>query len=207
MGGWQVPVVTTIGCVYPCGVRKALIFKPLASAAFLVVALAQSPASRYDWLVLAGLVCGAIGDVALIPASRRWFMAGLVAFLAGHVAYVFAFAEHALLWALPWPAIAGILALGAALFLYFRPHLGSMLEPVIGYMLVITLMLVGAWSVWYEGGDTAFGRVIAAGATLFYVSDITVARDRFVAPGNINRFIGLPLYYAGQFLLAFSIGM
>ena len=49
--------------------------------------------------------------------------------------------------------------------------------------------------------------LIATGATLFYLSDITVALDRFVTgPRFVNRAIGLPLYYGGQFLLAYSIG-
>jgi uncharacterized membrane protein YhhN len=45
---------------------------------------------------------------------------------------------------------------------------------------------------------------ILAGAILFYVSDLFVARQRFVVNAHHNRQIGLPLYHAGQFLLAFS---
>jgi YhhN family len=42
---------------------------------------------------------------------------------------------------------------------------------------------------------------------LFYLSDVTVALDRFVTGRRfVNRAIGLPLYYGGQFLLAYSIG-
>ncbi|MFW6361887.1 MAG: lysoplasmalogenase family protein, partial [Spirochaetota bacterium] len=41
---------------------------------------------------------------------------------------------------------------------------------------------------------------------LFFTSDIFVARNKFVADGFINRLLGLPLYYGGQFLLALSIG-
>jgi hypothetical protein len=40
----------------------------------------------------------------------------------------------------------------------------------------------------------------------FYLSDLFVARQRFVAPAFANRLYGLPLYYLGQFLLAFSVG-
>lgn len=46
----------------------------------------------------------------------------------------------------------------------------------------------------------------AAGAVAFYVSDVFVARDRFMKGGFVNRLVGLPLYYAGQFLIAFSLG-
>ncbi len=44
-------------------------------------------------------------------------------------------------------------------------------------------------------------------ALSFYVSDVFVARDRFLKEEFINRLVGLPMYYAGQFLLAFSVGL
>jgi hypothetical protein len=46
---------------------------------------------------------------------------------------------------------------------------------------------------------------VRAGALLFYLSDLAVARDRFVRPGLANRLVGLPLYYAGQVLLALAL--
>ncbi|MDP7453893.1 MAG: lysoplasmalogenase family protein, partial [Arenicellales bacterium] len=47
--------------------------------------------------------------------------------------------------------------------------------------------------------------MILLGALMFYVSDLAVARDRFVATGFGNRVWGLPLYYGGQLVLASSI--
>jgi len=52
-----------------------------------------------------------------------------------------------------------------------------------------------------SGGFNGNGTTLS----LFYVSDIFVARQRFVARQHINRLVGLPLYYAGQFMIAFSI--
>jgi YhhN family len=52
------------------------------------------------------------------------------------------------------------------------------------------------------------GRCLALiGAISFYLSDLFVARDRFVQTAFLNRLPGLPTYYAGQFLLAFSVGL
>jgi hypothetical protein len=52
------------------------------------------------------------------------------------------------------------------------------------------------------------GRVIVfIGAASFYFSDVFVARDRFLKPEFLNRLLGLPLYYLGQYLLAFSVGL
>jgi hypothetical protein len=49
--------------------------------------------------------------------------------------------------------------------------------------------------------------LVFCGAVCFYFSDIFVARDRFIANQFMNRLLGLPLYYLGQFLLAFSAGI
>ena len=44
------------------------------------------------------------------------------------------------------------------------------------------------------------------GAVSFYASNISVARNQFVAPGRVNRMWGLPLYYLAQVLLASTAG-
>jgi hypothetical protein len=45
----------------------------------------------------------------------------------------------------------------------------------------------------------------AAGAVLFYVSDLAVVRQVFVVPGSADWLWGLPLYYLAQLLLAWSV--
>ena len=46
---------------------------------------------------------------------------------------------------------------------------------------------------------------LAAGACAFYLSDLAVARERFLVRSITNKLWGLPAYYAGQLLLAWSI--
>jgi uncharacterized membrane protein YhhN len=71
---------------------------------------------------------------------------------------------------------------------------------VLAYITVITAMVaLAAGSVWLRASWT-----LAAGAVGFYLSDLSVARDRFVAPAFVNRAWGLPLYYAAQLLLGAS---
>ena len=78
--------------------------------------------------------------------------------------------------------------------------------PVLAYIVVITVMLAAAWSLAVARPDN-FGWQVAAGATLFYLSDIAVARRRFTpGAGFATRAVGLPAYYAAQFLLALTIG-
>jgi uncharacterized membrane protein YhhN len=75
---------------------------------------------------------------------------------------------------------------------------GKLRGPVMAYIVVITGMVALA-----AGSRSAW---IAAAATAFFVSDLSVARDRFVAPGFGNRLWGLPLYYSAQILFVLSIG-
>jgi len=185
-------------------VRWAL--KPLTSGLFLLVAFLQGPSSVYDaWIVIGLLLC-AMGDVALISRERSAFLGGLVAFLLGHVAYVAAFVARGTA-SMPDPAATALIAAtGIGIFLYLRPHVGRMLVPVVAYMLVISVMLAAAWTVAASEPDGT-GQQLALAALLFYLSDITVARDRFVTGARFsNRLVGLPLYYVAQFLFAFSVG-
>jgi len=96
---------------------------------------------------------------------------------------------------------------GSWIFLRLKPYLGDMMMPVFVYIIVITIMVCGAFSVLLKPELALPGRLLALfGALSFYVSDLFVARDRFVKKSAINRVLGLPLYFGGQFLLAFSVG-
>jgi uncharacterized membrane protein YhhN len=188
--------------------RGLLLTKPFLSLLFIAAAL-TGPGSdpAYFGLILAGLICCLAGDVCLIFFfSRPLFLAGLASFLAGHVLYAVAFFLKAPPGAATWIIGACFVVVGGVVFAWLRPHLGKMFLPVVAYMVIITAMAVGAASLLKDENAGAPGRYLAfAGAILFYVSDIFVARHRFVAKAYINRLLGLPLYYAAQFLIAFSI--
>jgi uncharacterized membrane protein YhhN len=188
--------------------RAALAVKSALSSLFVLAALgAEHPLPSYYHLVLTGLVLGLVGDVCLALPGKGAFRAGLVAFLAGHVLYVAAFAGLVGMsrWLTP-PAVVLFLA-GIWIFYWLRGRMGPLLLPVLAYIAVISLMLAGAWAVHDQAAlPPAAARAVLAGALLFYLSDLLVARDRFVTSQFQNRLLGLPLYYGGQFLLAFSVG-
>jgi uncharacterized membrane protein YhhN len=180
--------------------------KALTSGLFLLVAWLQGPGWGYDAWIVAGLLLSFAGDLALVSRERTWFLAGLVAFLLAHLAYTVAFVGVTGPASLPWLALGVILATSVAVYLHFRPRLGPMHGPVVAYIMVITFMLAAAWVLAASRRD-AFGMQVAAGATLFYLSDLAVARRRFTpGAGFATRAIGLPAYYAAQFLLALTIG-
>lgn len=185
-----------------------LLTKPFLSALFIVAALSGPRGdTEYFNLILTGLILCMAGDVFLIFFfAKKSFLAGLVSFLAGHVLYAFAFFSLAGPGRGEWTVIAPLLAVSVAVFLWLRPHLGKMLIPVFAYVAVITAMVIGAAALFNTETLRFPGRVLAlSGALLFYVSDIFVARQRFVTHHFLNRAVGLPLYYAGQFMIAFSI--
>ncbi|NWF57539.1 MAG: lysoplasmalogenase [Syntrophaceae bacterium] len=186
-----------------------LISKTLLSSMFLVVALQQSPSvPEYSFYIILALVFCLIGDVCLALPGDKAFRGGLVAFLLGHVFYVVAFSRLIQIsaWVRPTAAIFWVLSL--LVFLWLRPHLKTMILPVGVYVVVITSMVSGAWAAFVGTSFLSEGRsLVLAGAFLFYLSDLFVARNQFIQRDFINRLIGLPLYYLGQFLLAFSIGL
>jgi uncharacterized membrane protein YhhN len=178
------------------------ISKPVASAGFVALALLRmDPASHVDRWLLAALVLGFAGDQLLI--ARRTFTAGLAAFLLGHVAYVAGFALAAPAAGWPWPPLLPVGAVGAGALVWLWSHLGRLRIAVVLYVAAITAMAFGAW------GATLAGPMpwrCGVGATLFLLSDLTVARNRFVREAFANRALGLPCYYAGQLLLASCLG-
>jgi uncharacterized membrane protein YhhN len=202
-------VVATAACVAAllvaelAGSRAAVwAVKPLASAGFIAAALAAGALqSAYGQAVLLALGLSWLGDVFLIPRSRRLFLAGLVSFLLGHLAFLGAFVVRGV--HPGWMAAGLVLVVPSAfVHVWLRPHLPAGLRaPVLAYMAVITVMAAGALGTYGAWGCA----VIPAAAAAFYVSDLAVARDAFVKPGVSNRLWGLPLYYGAQLLFATSV--
>lgn len=190
--------------------RKAVLpIKTLLSCLFIITAVFEAhPLPGYFYLLLFGLIFCLGGDVCLALPQERMFLYGLISFLLGHVFYIIAFFYVAHLNQWTWIGSALCLVLSGGIYFWLRSHLGSMNVPVLCYVIVITLMVGGAWSVFGSAHLALDGRLLVfIGAFGFYLSDVFVARNRFIKPEFLNRFIGLPLYYGGQFLLAFSVGL
>lgn len=211
--GLSIVCALMVGALVTCealgSARGRAFTKPAASAMFVGVAIALGAwRTPYGVWIAIGLVLGAGGDVALLSSAKRWFLVGLSLFLAGHIAYVVAFATMATpkTWLTPM-AVVPMVALSAALWWLWR-YLGSYRPAVIAYIVTITVMLIAALAVMISGElSRGRGALILTGAVLFAVSDLAVARDKFIASGFENRAWGLPTYYAGQLLIAWSTGL
>jgi uncharacterized membrane protein YhhN len=180
---------------------------PQASLMGMFAHVLDLHAPSFTHWMIAGLALGVAGDAALLGRSNAAFMAGLGAFLLGHIAYVVGVAT--LLAPGQWPGAAQLaavlpLAAAAVVLVYLWKHLGSMRAPVMAYMLAIVLMVIGALAVARYDGGTAANR-LALGAVIFFASDFAVARDKFIGASFTNRAWGLPAYYTGQLLIAWSL--
>lgn len=192
----------------------------LCTAAFVCGAL-MAPAmgigeARY-WL----LVCGSLGFVTVAglagswkTASGRWIGAGLLFCLAGDILGPGSFATGSTMFLLAHCCfIAACLVYGVDYQRCFRslvvlipsvllaawllPKIDGELRWLIAvYMVVITVMVIVA------GGTN---RLICLAAVVFYISDIFVARWRFVDHDSVNAFICYPLYYTACLLFAVSV--
>ena len=178
--------------------------KALASTGFVGLGVAAGALDSGPGQVLfAALILCMLGDLLLIGRSKALFLAGLGAFLLGHLAYAVSFGLSGLSLPATGAAALALVVPAVPVLRWLWPHVrGKMRGPVAAYIVVITLMVATS------AGALAAGApwTVPAGAVLFYLSDICVARNRFVSPGSVNRYVGLPLYYGGQLLLAASAG-
>ena len=182
------------------------VLKMLAATLFVVVgtlrAGTETDASK---LFIAALVLSWLGDLLLIPKGhKRVFLAGLVAFLLAHVLYVPAFLARGFdTTALVSAAVVTLLPITLVLRWLHPKVKGTIRYAVVAYVVVISVMLATAFGSAVAGASMSNGvtPVLFVGAAVFYLSDVLVARERFVSPGYVNRVFGIPLYFFAQLLL------
>ncbi len=155
-----------------------------------------------------GILFSLAGDILLMFSVDRFFLFGLVAFLFAHLAYILGFN-------IPFPNFSAwsmILAIliGWSGARVIRRILTTVLEkgqgrlrlPILVYGVVISLMLLSAVIklndlTWHAGAAL----LVAGGAFLFYLSDIILAWNKFVAPIQNGRIYNIALYHLGQIML------
>jgi uncharacterized membrane protein YhhN len=199
-------VVAACGYVFASGRsnRRATWYtKPFAMP---LLALAYVLASRSPNLwILAGLGCGAAGDVFLIPAERRgFFMAGLAAFLLGHLAYLVAFLSPVfrtgVSFAWMFAAALPLAAFGILAYRILRPGLGGMKVPVVLYTAVILSMALAALLRASSASGLPFWLPLL-GALCFVASDTLLAYRQFRGPITCGRSLVALTYVGAQTLI------
>jgi len=174
--------------------------KPLVTLGIAVLALAADAGHAGTLTVIALVLCLA-GDVALLPAVDR-FVAGLAAFLVGHVVFVASFVVRGL----DRLALGGVALIAAALLIATVGNVivrgatassRSLRRPVLGYLIVIAAMAAVGWAT----GDP----LVIAGSTAFVVSDAVLGWRQFVRPVRAGGLVVMATYHLALGLLALSL--
>jgi uncharacterized membrane protein YhhN len=182
-------------------VRLEYLCKPAVVLALIATALLLHPApdagARRAWFV-AALVCSLAGDVLLMLPTDL-FVAGLAAFLVGHLCYVVGFWTRGpgVFDFVPWAVAVAVVVTPVA-----RRILGALRDrpervPVTLYVVVISIMLATALAT----GNVAAG----VGALLFVTSDTLIAWNRFVRPFRSADLGIMVTYHLGQAGLVLSL--
>jgi uncharacterized membrane protein YhhN len=201
-----VAVVALVLCDFRDFRAGRYLFKPLAAAAFIWLALSlDATSTTYGTWLLAALALCLLGDLFLMPDSERCFLAGLTAFLCGHLLFAVAFVQLPInplglaISALP------VLVLLVTVWRWLTPHVNREMKlPVKLYILVISAMLLCAGLT--AGQPVAY--LIIGGAWGFACSDLAVARRQFILPASRRTAMwGTPLYFLSQMVLACSVAL
>lgn len=185
--------------------RLEYLFKP-ATIALLIAATVTAHLGPSEPWVVAALALGLIGDVGLMLAGAGEpdvpFIAGLGAFLVGHLCYLVAFVRFGIQGV---PLVAGLLVVAGIAGLSLPQVLrgaaraaGRRFAVVVGiYAGVLALMAI------FAAGTQLVATAI--GGLLFLTSDTLIARSRFVAPVPRGPLVIIVTYHLAQFLIVLGL--
>jgi uncharacterized membrane protein YhhN len=161
--------------------------------------------------LLTALIFSWFGDIILLFSDRdeRYFIAGLVAFLLSHLAYILLFnkqikAKNTKSKAVFWIGVTSIIAYLIIMMAMLLPTLDDLTIPVFVYALVISTMLLFAFKgflIW----DTPANWFILIGAIVFVSSDSILAFNKFYQPVAWSSFLIMITYLAAQYLIVIGI--
>lgn len=200
IGGFTAVAVFFGAIVFEAPLLQALA-KPIPVLILALWAFRQ-PGRDAAWIA-AGLGFSALGDLLLAQPVDA-FVLGLLAFLIAHLLYLSAFVLRtrapALGWAVP------VMVFGVVVFIALQPHLGELHDAVLAYVIVICSMMWRALAQW--GREEVVPRVAlwsALGAVSFALSDVLVARNRFIEDSMTTQIVLMVLYWSAQWMLAASV--
>lgn len=195
--------------------KTEYIFKPLTLALLLLMALllgtSQHSAYIQVWFIPA-LFFSWCGDIALMFKGNGYFIAGLIAFLLAHICYIIGLNPS-----LPG-GDAGVVFIGVLLlYMLVYPRIDRALRhkgemqlriPAALYGVVLSLMLGSAWAVLWRPEWPALSKMIVVlGSSLFYISDLLLAWNRFVKHTHRRDVVVIIAYHSAQILLTATIAL
>jgi alkenylglycerophosphocholine hydrolase len=152
-----------------------------------------------------GILFSLAGDILLMISLDRMFIFGLIAFLFAHIAYLIGF-QNELMEVNAWSVMLIVLLAmnGVRLIRRIVSSIRAkgqtrLVYPVIVYSIVITVMLYAAMTtISNPEWTTRAAFFVSVGAFLFYISDLILAWNKFVAPIQNGRILNIAAYHLGQ---------
>ena len=181
------------------------IFKPVAALSFVFISFKLGALeSGYGRLILFSLALCAVGDILLLNRKLKIsFFCGMLVFAIAHLLFSLAFIKSSTFdFASLVTFLPLIMILGCINFMYLLPRVPHKFKPfILLYGLAIFMMITSAYTFMYEQ------KLILIAAIFFVLSDIFVAKDRFIKRSTKNALLITPLYFAAQGLFAFSVSV
>jgi uncharacterized membrane protein YhhN len=164
--------------------------------------------SERNYFFMTALMFCWFGDVLLMfQGDEIYFIGGLVAFLTGHVLYVFSYRQmrdpegvERLLNTQKIRFSFPIILAGTGLVVVLLPHLGDLKIPVMIYALVLTIMVLQALFRFGFTSKRSFA-LIFIGAVFFMISDSLLAINKFLQPLPLASLLIMTTYMSAQFLI------
>jgi uncharacterized membrane protein YhhN len=191
----------------------AVLLKGLASLMFVItgfLAWKQSQ-SEFARLLFIGLILGMVGDILLnlrfvFPkAGQKIFLAGIVAFLAGHILYLAALipqGKHLMICVIIGALIAAALLAYIFKTMEVKPAFKIFGVVYLGAVIIMTSVAIGNALAMPDKSHVMY----AVGAVAFALSDIVLIFNTFGSSTRFSlRITNLSLYYLGQALIALSL--
>jgi uncharacterized membrane protein YhhN len=180
--------------------------KPLIMISLLGYYWVSMPAGQRSLVLMVAMFFSWVGDVLLMFSGAGFFLAGLGGFLVAHIFYVMAYRQHKrtegdglhgvqkVRYAFP------VILAGTGLLVILMPVLGDMTIPVALYAAVLVVMVLTALFRFGHTNLRSFWMVFA-GATLFMISDSTIAINKFLQPIPQSGLLIMSTYMAAQWLI------
>ncbi len=194
----------------------AVILKGCASIAFCIFGFIgfynhynHSCINSLPKFVFLGLLFGALGDILLNlrfvfeKAGQKIFLAGIAAFLTGHILYLVALIP--LSQSLIISIACGIIIAAIILTIIFKSFEVKLAFKIFGivYIGAVVLMTCIAIGNCITSGFELYTILYAIGAVLFTISDVVLIFNTFGPTTKFSlRITNLSLYYFGQLFIA-----
>ena len=217
---YLVPLCLAIAAVFIVVERMgkylvADVIKGVASAFFVLLGLLGALGTKdveLARLVLLGLLLGAVADVLLNlryvyegSKAQLAFIAGILVFLAGHVAYLFACLPSCP--ALPFAIVVGMVLTAMLMYWIFGRIEAKVVLKAFGVVYVGAVVILNCVVACVLAANHSLHWIVFFGGTLlFLISDIILILNNFGPKERFTlRVSNLMLYYIGQILIALSL--